>query len=94
MERVEELFFTKNTYISAGYPPATKIRSGYFKGATVVRALGGTVTLVFRPTREKLDDVVVYLTAVDAYELGKLLVVMAEAASQELLENKLEYGEG
>jgi hypothetical protein len=93
MERVEELFFTKNTYISAGYPPATKIQSGYFKGARVVRALGGSVTLVFQPAKEEHDDVVVYLTATDAYGLGKLLIGMAELASQELLENKLEYGE-
>lgn len=89
-ERKKKLFFTENTFIAAGYPPATEIQSAYLKGAEVVSAIGGKVTLVFLPTREEFDRVLVYLTAADAYELGKLLIDRAEEGSKELLENKLE----
>lgn len=89
MERLKELFFTKNTYIGTGYPQPIDRDSGYFKGAQGVAAIGGDVTLVFVPLEVKLDRIKVYLTAADAYELGKLLMERAEVASQELLETKL-----
>lgn len=96
MERTKELSFTKNSYIGVGYPPATEARSGNFKGAKVVATIGGEVTLIFIPSfpsfRKRLDNMNIYLTAADAYELGKLLMERAEAASKERLEQELERG--
>lgn len=91
-ERVKEFLFTKNTYIGVRYEPAIGANNGYFRGAEVITAIGGTVTLVFVPSNEELDTINVYLTAADAYELGKLLMERAEVASQERLEVELERG--
>lgn len=90
MKRGKEFFFTKNTYIGVGCPAATEARSGNYKGAEVVSAIGGDITLVFVPSEEHYDNIYIYLTAADAYELGKLLMERAELASQELLEINLE----
>lgn len=89
-DRTKVLLFTKNTCISTGYPHAIKENSGYFKEAKVVAAIGGKITLVFLPSMEKFDTINIYLTAADAYELGKLLMERAEVASKELLEIELE----
>lgn len=88
--RVKEFLFTKRSYVGVGYPPATDARSGYFKGAKVVNALGGAVTLCLIPSEESLDGILIYLTAADAYELGKLLMERAEVASPEVLKLELE----
>lgn len=88
--RVKEFLFAKNSYVGVGYPPATDARSGNYKGAEVVSAIGGDITLVLLPTDEKLDSIKIYLTAADAYKLGELLIDRAKVASQELLELELE----
>lgn len=90
MERTKELFFTKNTYVSTGHPPAISLLGSYFKGAKVISAIGGAVTLCLLPSSEELDSILIYLTAVDAYYLGELLMERAEVTSRELLSLELE----